>query len=143
MKRLFVILLGVTLLASCGTTRYIGDEKGWEFLGSEKINHLRETDVIQIKSREKYTTLRLYAKDRDLSIRDVEVMLVNGDILRPSVDAQIRSGERSRLIELGAEGRQLEKVTIKYSSEGRLFSEKGTLVLVGKRYDPNELLNNQ
>lgn len=93
------------LMVSCKSTDFIGDEKGWELLGKKNVNHLREKDVVTVKTREKFTALRLYAKKRDIFVKDVEVILINGDILRPGVENTIKSGEKSRLIELAMDGK--------------------------------------
>ena len=117
---------------------FIDEEGGWLFLGEEKVNHLREKDVFKIKSREKFTALRLYVKEGDVEIKNVEIMLINGDILKPVIEEKILQGERSRLLELGAEGRQLEQVKVWYRSEGKLFSKKALVQIGGRRYSANE-----
>ncbi|MEJ7646404.1 MAG: hypothetical protein WKF87_17535 [Chryseolinea sp.] len=137
----FLSILGCLLLAttfSCRTTQFIDQEGGWSFLGEEKVNHLRENDVFKIKSRDKFTALRVYVKEGDVEIRNVEVLLINGDILKPVIEEKILQGERSRLVELGAEGRQLEQVRIWYRASGKMFSKKALVQLGGRRYDSNK-----
>jgi hypothetical protein len=132
-KKAFILLYSLTLMASsCKSPDFITDETGWVLLGERKVNHLVEKDVFRIKSRDRFTALRLYVKDRDVEIRSVEIMLVNGDILKPSIGSTIQQGERSRMIDLGAEGRQLESVTVKYSADGKIFSRKGKVQLGGR-----------
>ncbi len=108
------------------------------FLGEKKVNHLRENDIFKIKSRDKFTALRLYVKEGDVEIRDVEVMLINGDVLRPVMEEKILQGERSRLLELGAEGRQLEQIKVRYRANGKLFSKKALVQIGGRRYNSND-----
>lgn len=64
-------------------------------------------------------------------------MLVNGDVLRPVMDKRIFLGDRSRVVDLGSDGRQLDHVTIRYRSDGKLFSEKALVQFAGKRLDPS------
>jgi len=139
MKQITFALLVLSMLAmSCSTTSYLIDEDSdWRFLGSKKVNHWRERDEFEISNREKFTAIRLHAKERDIEISEVRITLINGDIIQPVVEKTIRNGERSRVIELAADGRQLAKVEIRYSSYGKIFSKKATVLLVGKQFDPN------
>lgn len=132
---IFILSL-LFLQVSCKAPKLLKQDDGWEYLGQSKANHLREKDVIKIESREKYTELRLYVFERTIEIRDFEVMLINGDVLRPVIDKKILLSDRSRLIELGSEGRQLDHITIRYRSEGKLFSPKALIQFGGKRYEP-------
>ena len=99
-----------------------------------KVNHLKETDVVNIKSLERFTALRLYAKESDIEIKGVEITLINGDILKPSIENKIAKGESSRIIELASEGRQIVNIRVKYRSAGKLFSKKGTVQFAGRPY---------
>jgi len=123
--------------SSCMSPDFINGENGWVLLGERKVNHLVEKDVFKIKSRDKFTAVRLYVSEKDVDIKSVEIMLINGDILKPSIESTIRQGDRSRIIDLAADGRQLEKVTIRYRSAGKLFSHKGKVQLGGRPHDPN------
>lgn len=46
------------------------------------------------------------------------------DIAIKGVEVNRQKGEKSRLVELAINGNQLEKVSIRSSSKGRLFSKK-------------------
>ena len=127
----------LVLATSCKTTEFSGGEENWVLLGESKANHIFENDVIRIKNRERYTALQLYVKSRDVEIKSVSITLINGDILTPSVESVVRQGERSRVIELAADGRQLDKITLRYQSLGKIFTRKGTVQVGGRLYDPN------
>ena len=124
--------------SSCSSPDFINGENGWVLLGERKVNHLFEKDVFRIKSRDKYTALRLYVSERDVDIKSLEIMLVNGDILKPSLESAIRNGDRSRIIDLAADGRQLAAITVHYRSSGKLFSRKGKVQLGGRPHNPND-----
>ena len=126
-----VLFALVIILNSCGPSQRLLEPEGdWEFLAQGHANHIREKDVFRIKSKEKFAALRLYVFHRDVSIRSVQITLINGDILTPQMDSRLSAGQSSRTIELAADGRQLDKITIRYKSAGKLFSEKA-LVQVG------------
>jgi hypothetical protein len=135
-KILACLLLVYT--SSCMSPDFINGEKGWVLLGERKVNHLFEKDVFRIKSRDKFTSVRLYVSERDVDIKDVEIMLVNGDILKPSIESTIRQGDRSRIIDLAADGRQLETITVRYRSAGKIFSHKGNVQIGGRPHNPND-----
>ena len=124
--------------SSCLSPDFINGENGWVLLGERKVNHLFEKDVCRIKSRDKFTSVRLYVSDRDVDIKAVEIMLVNGDILKPSIESTIRQGDRSRIIDLAADGRQLETITVRYRSAGKIFSHKGKVQIGGRPHNPND-----
>jgi hypothetical protein len=108
-------------------------EPDWIYLGQGTATHLRETDVFKIRSKEIFAALKLYVYNRGISLKRVEVTLVNGDVLVPAVDSYIAAGNRSRAIELSADGRQIEKITIRYKSDGKLFSAKALVQIAGLR----------
>jgi hypothetical protein len=138
MKRSLQVLVLVTIMAtSCQAPKLISQDNGWTYLGQSKANHLREKDVIKIKSREKFSALRIYAFEKDIEIKDFEVMLINGDVLRPVIDETILQGQQSRLIELSTDGKQLEHLLIRYKSKGKLFSGKAVVQFGGLRADYN------
>jgi len=124
--------------SSCSSPNFVEGEKGWVFLGERKVNHLYEKDVFRIKSRDKFTAVRLYVSERDIDIKDLEIMLINGDILKPSIESTIRLGDRSRIIDLAADGRQLETITVRYRADGKLFSHKGKVQIGGRPRNPND-----
>jgi len=137
--KIFTLLLFLSLwTSSCKGPELINGEKGWVLLGEKKVNHLSEKDVFNIKSRDKFTAIRLYASERDIEIKKLEIMLVNGDILKPSIESTIRQNERSRIIDLAAEGRQLEKIIVVYRAEGKVFSHKGKVQIGGRPHNPND-----
>ncbi len=140
MERSIQVLLFITIIltTSCQAPKLINQDNGWTYLGQTKANHLREKDVIKIKTREKFSALRIYVFDKDIEIKDFEVMLINGDILKPVIDATILQGEKSRLIELSTEGKQLDHLLIRYKSKGKLFSGKAIVQFGGRRPDYNQ-----
>jgi len=136
-----IYILSVILLvwtSSCKSPDFAGGEKGWVLLGERKANHLSDKDVFNIQSRNKFMAIQLYVEGRDIEIKDLEIMLINGDVLKPSIETTIRQRERSRIIDLAADGRQLEKITIVYRSHGKLFSRKGKVQIGGRPHNPND-----
>lgn len=132
--RASIILSMCLLLNGCGpTARLLEPEPDWIFLAQGKVNHVREKDVFRIDSRDKFSAIKLYVYHRGVSIRSVEITLINGDVLRPALERYIEAGNRSRAIELPAEGRQVEKIAIRYRADGKLFSDKALVQIAGLR----------
>lgn len=131
---LFIAFIAITV-SSCSKTHFASEDPGWVLLGEKKVNHLRESDVIAIKSRDKYISLQLYVPAGSVEIKDIEIMLINGDILKPALDEKIGQGGRSRIIELAEDGRQLDNIRIRYSSGGKLFSKKAVIQVGGRLHN--------
>jgi len=110
-------------------------------LGEKKVNHLVEKDVFKVKSRDMFTAVRLYIQERDVEIKGLEIMLINGDIIKPAMESTIGKDDRSRIIDLAADGRQLEKITVRYRAEGKLFSRNGKIQIGGNRAFQTIILN--
>lgn len=128
------LLVAAFIFNSCGpSARLLEPEPNWIFLAQGKANHIRERDVFRIESREKFSAVKLNVYDRDLTIKRAEITLINGDVLRPAIDSYINAGERSRTIELAADGRQIEKITLWYKSKGKLFSDKALVQIAARR----------
>ena len=131
----FSILLLWT--SSCRSPDFMNGENGWVLLGEKKVNHLSDKDVFNISSRDKFTAIQLYVEKGEIEIKDLEIMLINGDVLKPSIESIIRQHERSRVIDLAADGRQLEKIVIVYRAKGKVFSKKAKVQMGGRPHNPN------
>jgi hypothetical protein len=138
-KKIYTIVWTVVLIltSSCKSTEFFGGEENWILLGEIKANHIFEKDVLRIKNRERFTALQLYVTTKDVEIKNFTVTFINGDILQPSIESVVRQGERSRIIELAADGRQLEKITLRYKSLGKILTRKGRVQIGGRLYDPS------
>jgi hypothetical protein len=134
MNKLIVVCVLLAVMAmSCQSPKLLKQDEGWTYLGQSKASHIREKDVIKIKSRDKFTELRIYVFDKNVDIKDFEVMLINGDVLTPVLDKKILAGDNSRVIELSTDGKQLEHLLIRYRSEGALFTKKALVQYGGRR----------
>lgn len=130
-------LLVAFLLSSCGSSqRIVGLEEGWELLGSAKVNFLRDKDVIEVKSSNMFTAIRFSVNDKDIHLNDLKIHLINGDIIQPAVSEEIPAGGQSRIIELAADGRTINKIEFKYRSRGSIFKGRADVFVMGRRYDP-------
>src|SRR5690349_5960334 len=98
------VLLFLIALSGCGpSARLMEPEPDWIFLGQGTATHLRENDVFKIRSKEKFAAIKLYIYNRGISLKRVEVTLINGDVLTPELDSHISAGDRSRTIELSSD----------------------------------------
>lgn len=131
---MFVALLLVT---ACGSSRRsIGIEEGWDILGEDKVNFVRDRDAIDVRSRNAYTAIRFVVEDRDIRISDLKIIYQNGDQLTPAIDETIRAGQRSRIIELAADGKYIDKIEFSYRTTGNLLKGRASVLVLGRRYAP-------
>jgi hypothetical protein len=132
-----VILSLSSVFTSCGSSRRIsGIEEGWEILGERKVNFLSDKDVMDIKSRSLYTAIRFMVEDRDIRLHELKIYFNNGDKLEPSLDEDITAGQSSRYIELGQEGRIIDRIEFKYRTVGNILKGRANVVVLGRRFYP-------
>lgn len=130
-----LVLLSVTTLLSCGSSRTVAIEEGWELLAEQKVNFVRDKDAIDVTSRNQFTALKFRVEDKDVRINDLVIYFDNGDKLQPSLDAIIPAGEESKIIELGREGRNIDRIEFKYRSTGNLLDGRANVLVFGKRFN--------
>jgi hypothetical protein len=138
-KTVLILSVGIIsfLFSACSSSRRaFGIEEGWELLGEQKVNFVRDKDVIEVNSRNMFTAIRFYVEDKDVSINDLKIQFENGDKIEPALNDVIAAGEQSRVIELAADGRVINNIEFKYRSMGSLLQGRAKVLIVGKRYNP-------
>ena len=138
LRQVFTLSIFISLIImsfSCGTTRNsIAVEEGWELLGETKAGFIRETDVINVNSRNQFTAIRFKVEAAEIKLSELGVFFEGGDKLSPAVDETIPAGRESRLIELAADGRTITKIELKYRTVGSIIKKKANILVFGKRY---------
>ena len=132
----FTLFISLVMISfSCGSTRNsIAVEEGWELLGETKAGFIRETDVINVNSRNQFTAIRFKVEGAEIKLSELGVFFESGDKLSPAVDETIPAGKESRLIELAADGRTITKIELKYRTVGSIIKKKANILVFGKRY---------
>lgn len=137
LSRLVCLVAVAVFFFSCGSSRRtFGLEEGWEILGESKVNFVRDKDVMEVKSRNLFTSIRFYIEEKDVRINDLKIVFENGDKIEPALDDMIKAGEQSRVIELAADGRRINNIEFKYRSMGSLLEGRANVVVTGRRYNP-------
>ena len=132
-----LLLLLVMAISACSSSRRsIGIEEGWELLGEEKVNFVRDRDELEVRSRNQYTALRFIVEEREIRLNDLKITYQNGDQLTPAVDEVIPAGQTSRIIELAAEGKYIDKIEFAYRTTGNVLKGRGKVIILGRRYNP-------
>ncbi len=127
-------IISVSLL-SCGSTRTISVEEGWEILGESKVNFVRDKDEIDVRSNNEYTALRFMVEKKDIRVNYLRVVYANGDVLEPQIDDIIGADQQSKIIELTREGKKIDRVEFKYRSTGSILKARAKVILIGRRFD--------
>src|SRR3954468_23612625 len=105
MKKIFTrkyLLIAFMLFSSSGflscnsSRRSIAIEEGWELLGEQKVNFVRDKDVIDVHSNNKYTALQFKVEEHEIRLNDLTIELQGGDKLSPAIDAIISPDQSSR-----------------------------------------------
>jgi hypothetical protein len=127
----------VLIAVSCGSSRRtLVVEEGWEMLGQAKVNFVRDKDVVDVTSENKYTAIKFRVEDREIRLNDLKVYFTNGDKLEPSMDDVIGEDQYSRDIEVGKEGRMIDKVEFTFRTTGNILKGRANIIVLGKKYDP-------
>jgi hypothetical protein len=141
MKRFTYAAMELAFLAmmfvfgSCHSRRSIGIEQGWDLLSDRKVNFVRDKDEIIVHNGTEYTALRFRVERRDIHLDNLKIYFQNGDKLEPNLDEDIKAGEYSRVIELGREGRNIDRIEFKYRTVGNVLKGRAdVLVLARKHY---------
>ena len=130
-----ICVASIVLLASCHSSRRtVGIEEGWEIIGEQKVNFVKDKDKIVVNNRTLYTAIRFKVERKDIRISDLKIYFQNGDKLEPNIDEDIQAGQLSRVIELGREGRYIDYIEFKYRTLGSLLKGRANVLIVGRKY---------
>lgn len=128
-------MLTIFVLASCNSSkRTVGIENGWDLLSDRKVNFVRDKDEVAVNNRTQYTALRFKVERRDIHLGDLKIYFENGDKLEPNLDDDIKAGENSRVIDLGREGRYIDRIEFKYRTVGNVLKGRADVLVLAKKY---------
>jgi len=130
-----VLFLAFATVSCYSNRRSLAIEDGWDLLGEQKVNFVRDKDEIDVRSRGVYTDIRFKVEDREVRINDLKIYFQNGDKLEPSIDFVIGADQESRIIELGKDGRNIDKIEFKYRTTGNILQGRANVLVFGKRYN--------
>lgn len=136
-KSLGVVLLSIIIfgLSACGpTTRTLAIEEGWELIGEEKANFVRDNDEIMVNSTNLFTDIRIKVEKKNLVLQSLKIVFPNGDKMEPAMDKVLGADQYSNIIHLSATGKQIRSIQIKYRSTGNILKGRGNILIFGKRY---------
>lgn len=130
----WLFLVFVALLTSCGSSRRsVGVEEGWDLLADRKVNFVRDKDEIPVNGRSRYTAVRFRVEKKEVRINELKIYFRNGDKLEPNIDDVIQPGQYSRVIDLGIEGRDIDRIEFTYRSTGSVLKGRSEVLVFGRR----------
>jgi len=106
----------------------------WNELGCKNVGFLIDRDVVNVNSEEFYRALRLRSSGVDIEMLDMNVRFANGQRDSYRVNSVIRSGERSRPIDLRGERRRITGIEFIYRALG-ISTQKTRLCVDGLQID--------
>jgi len=130
-----VCFLIFTTVSCYSNRRSLAIEDGWDLLGEQKVNFVRDKDEIDVRSRGVYTDIRFKVEDREVRINDLKIYFQNGDKLEPAIDFVIGADQESRIIELSKDGRNIDRIEFKYRTTGNVLRGRANVLVFGKRYN--------
>ena len=134
-KKLLPILFLMVIISSCAPTRRsIAIEEGWDLLGEQKVDFIKENDVIEVHSSYKFTAIRFKVEKHEVRLNELKIYYQNGDKLQPSLDDIIAADQYSKEIELTQDGKFVNKIEFKYRTTGNILKGRANMLVFGKRY---------
>ena len=130
---LAVTAIMITVFTGCSSSKTIAIEDGWDLLGEEKINFVRDRDQITVYNQTLYTAIRFKIINKDVHLNNVAIVYPNGDKLNPSVDEDIAADGYSKQIEIDILGKEIRAVEFSYRSKGNLLKGRARVLVFGKR----------
>jgi hypothetical protein len=131
-----LVVLAVSAVSCTTRRRSVPIEEGWDLLGENKVNFVRDKDEIRILNSNRFTAIRFMVEDREVRINDLKIYYNNGDKLEPAIDEVVAADQYSRVIELGREGRSIDRIQFRYRTTGNVLSGRANVLIFGRRYDP-------
>ncbi len=111
-------------------------ELKWVSLGNRVVNFSTDRDVIQLsRSDGRFRAIQLVVSDNDVFMEEVRVIYGNGQSESIPVREEIKSGRRSRVMDLAGRARFMKRVEFLYKSD-RSGNRKAKVELFGIKYDP-------
>lgn len=130
-----LLLFSAVLINACSNTRRtLPIEEGWDLLGEQKVNFVRDKDVVTVYNTNKYTAIRFKVEKKDIYLKDIKIVYQNGDKLSPTMDTKLAADQYSREIELGPEGKSIRSIDFKFRSSGNILKGRANVLVFGKRY---------
>lgn len=123
----------ITSFSSCGSAKTIAVEEGWDLLGEQKVNFVRDRDQIKVYNQTFYSAVKFQILNKDVHLNDVNVVYPNGDKLNPSVDEDIAAGAFSKEIQLDPLGKEIRSIEFSYRSRGNILKGRARVLVFGKR----------
>jgi hypothetical protein len=135
-KRIFAAFIFLAMIfTSCAPVRRsIAIEEGWDLLGEQKADFVKEKDIIEVHSTFKFTAIRFKVEKHEVRLNELTIYYQNGDKLQPAMDDIIPSDQYSRIIELTEEGKFVTKIEFKYRTLGNILKGRANVLVFGKRY---------
>ena len=134
-KILPFLLVLIVIATSCGPTRRsIAIEEGWDLLGEQKVNFVRDKDVIEVHSSYKFTTIRFKVEGHEVRLNDLKIYFQNGDKLEPALDDIIAADQYSKEIEISQDGKFINRIEFRYRTTGNVFKGRANVLVFGRRY---------
>ena len=131
--RVLCFALMVTL-AACGPARKsIAVEEGWELLGEKRVDFGKDTDELMVNSSYQFTDVRFRVEEREVRVKEFNVVFQNGDKLAPAIEQDFTPGQESKIIHISPQGRFIRNFEFKYRTKGNLLKGRASILVFGKR----------
>lgn len=127
-----VLILGLT---ACGpSTRTLAIEEGWELIGEQRADFVKDNDEIMVNSTNLFTDIRIKVEKKNIILHSLKIVFPNGDKMEPAMGKVLAADQYSNTIHISATGKQIRSIQAKYRSTGNILKGRGNILIFGKKY---------
>lgn len=126
-----ITIISIALLTALLFSSFVTPVR-WEHLGSRKINHTHDRDVIYVTAAEgTFNALKIKVIHKPIALYDIKVHYGNGSVEDIKTRIHVPAGGESRVIDLRGGNRVIEKVVFRYESKGS-HNKRAKILLFGR-----------
>ncbi|MBL0048232.1 MAG: hypothetical protein IPP32_09090 [Bacteroidetes bacterium] len=133
-KSMLILLLALAGRIQAQTPELITNDKtGWHKIVEKSVDLKRDRDEFTILGADRFASLKLFVKDVQLSIYDMEVYFENGTKQVIEVRSPIKAGGESKSFDLKGVERDIKKIVLVYKTEPNQKDEKASIEIWGMK----------
>ena len=91
----------------------------WERLGERTVGKREEHDTIELKGKQRFTAVWFEVDRGAIDLDDIRITFGNKESFDPKISLTFREGQKTRLIDLPGDDREIVKIDFHYRSVGR------------------------
>ena len=93
----------------------------------------KDKDELLVNSNFQFTDVRFRVEDREIKIKDFNVVFQNGDKLTPAIEQDFMPGQDSKIFHISTQGKFIRSFEFRYRTKGNVLKGRASILVFGKR----------